>query len=110
VALVDGIFNRDNERPPLVSLDGAPADRYEAVYLERRARDSRRDEPRELECEHGAQGEPATVEPAATLPVGTLETPAPTKEAATATRVSTPERRYSLQDMAARLTGKRSRG
>jgi hypothetical protein len=46
VALVDGIFNRDNERPPLVSLDGAQAYYYESEYLRRRENDSQRHRPR----------------------------------------------------------------
>jgi hypothetical protein len=95
--------------PEPQGLSPEQAARYEAIYLSRRARDSRRHRERrvteaeylaEIEGGHGAQGEPATGRTEA------VETPAPEPPPRPPKRVVTVERRESLRDMAARLTGK----
>jgi hypothetical protein len=89
--------------------------RYEAIFLERRFNNRRGHvEPRDgrkLADGHGAQGEPATGH------AWTIETPVPEvpnalgtydSAAGTGKRTTSIERRESLRDFAARLTGKRS--
>jgi hypothetical protein len=105
-----GLTNFLNNPEPH-GLSAEQAARYEAIYLSRRARDSRRHREKpvteaeylaEIEGGHGAQGEPATGS------TWTVETPAPEPPPPRPPkRVVTVERRLSLQEMARQIGAKR---